>query len=55
MTKMRRVALCPQCGKPMRYDRRMQAYDCGPEKEGGHGFWDKEVNYFDYEWVSTND
>lgn len=31
------------CGKPMRYDRTMKAWDCGPEDEGGHGFWDPEL------------
>lgn len=50
MSKLRRFALCPQCGEPMRYDNRMKAWDCGPESEGKHGFWDKEVNEFEYIW-----
>ncbi len=33
-------ALCPECGKPMRFDRNVDAWDCGPNEEGGHGFWD---------------
>jgi len=43
-----RRALCPECGKPMRFDRTMNAWDCGPPEEGGHGFWDDE-NLYEYE------
>lgn len=42
-----RRALCPWCGKPMRWDRTMKAWDCGPEPE--HGFWDPELQTLDYE------
>lgn len=53
--KQVRRALCPQCGKSMRYDRDMQAWDCGPESEDGHGFWDIEVNEFEYRWENVDD
>lgn len=42
-------ALCPQCGKPMIWYASFKHWDCGPESEGGHGYWDPEVNTFDYE------
>lgn len=41
-------AVCPQCNKPMRYNPAVQAWDCGPEDEGGHGFWDPELQDLEY-------
>lgn len=54
MARLRRVALCLECGKPMRYDNHMKAWDCGPEKEGGHGFWD-DSNSFEWRYVVTSE
>lgn len=44
-----RLALCPICGLTMRWDAATKLWDCGPEDEGGHGFWDPEHNTFNYE------
>jgi hypothetical protein len=41
-------ALCPECGKPMRYSRQMHAWDCGAPDDGGHGYWDPELQTLDY-------
>lgn len=40
MSKPKPRALCPECGEPMRWDHNMKSWDCGPESEDGHGFWD---------------
>ena len=45
---MVKKATCPQCGKIMRWDRTMKAWDCGPEDEDGHGFWDPELQSLEY-------
>lgn len=36
------VTECPECGAPMTWDAEMGAWDCGPEADGRHGFWDPD-------------
>lgn len=44
MAKAKVKACCPECGKVMRWDPVVGCWDCGPEDEGGHGFWDPSDN-----------
>lgn len=47
-------ALCPECGKPMSWSWQNKAWDCGPPEEGGHGFWDPELQSLSYEDGSSS-
>lgn len=36
---VKKLPTCPECGNLMKWDRFNDAWDCGPEAEGGHGIW----------------
>jgi len=46
-----RYALCPECGKQMQYIDRLEAFDCGPELEGGHGFWNSDLKSLEWGYI----